>query len=92
MEITTGIPSARVLSISWRMSSDANTLPPPELTRSTIAPTPSASAVVLISCARESPPMVPGGWSPGTILPSAVITATLSPSLGSSLDGRMRRT
>ncbi len=90
MEITTGTPLARARSSSWRIISEANTLPPPLFTRSTMAPTPSCSAVVLISSASESPPIVPGGCSPGMILPWAVITATRSPSMGISSFGRMR--
>ena len=63
---------------SCLICSEANTPPPPESTLSTIALTFSSSCASLISLEVESPPIVPGGCTPSTMVPFATMTAILS--------------
>ena len=73
------MPAARVTSSSRRTSSEPNTLPPGEFTRSTSAFTSLFSRAFLIRLAVERPPMVPAGDWPSTISPSATTTPIASP-------------
>ena len=62
-------------SSSCLINSEAKTPPPPESTLNTIALVFLFSCASLIRLEVESPPMVPGGWFPSTIVPLATMTA-----------------
>ncbi len=77
MDTTTGLPLFLSFITSRLIISEAEALPPPESILKTTALISGSSDAALKSFLKVSDPILPGSYSPSSMIPEAVITAIL---------------